>query len=321
MGWIHIVYTVLAFVGVAGLGVPQAGDSDRSLPSAGLIEAGLNPAVARDIQSDLSRKDYPEAEVKMIRQIEKMARPRVLLETLGDVFFLDSNYLEAAIAYKKAESYGPLSEDARFTMAMSYIELKRGSWARNELLFLTKEKPGQALYRYWLGRLDYDDQKFADGIANFNRAIDADGSFVRAYDGRGLCEEAIGTLDSAEQSYKRANALNREQASRYASPALDYGTMLAKFRRYREATTLLKEALTIDPSLAKAHYELGRVDEQSSRIEAAAKNLKEAARLDPNDPSPVYALFRLYTKMGKKELAAAMMVRFRQLKAHSSSGQ
>ena len=83
----------------------------------------------------------------------------------------------------------------------------------------------------------------------------------------------------------------------------------------------MKEALAIDPSLAKAHYELGRVEEQSSHLKAATEDFEAAAKLDANDASPVYALFRLYTKMGKRELAGAMMVRFRLLKEQANSGR
>jgi tetratricopeptide (TPR) repeat protein len=275
--------------------------------------------VAKDIQADLSKRAFSSAEAKLIAQIGKTSNPHVLLETLGGVFFLDSNYLQSAIAYKKAEKYGVLSENARFTLAMSYIELKRSNWARDELLRLIREQPRQALYPYWLARVDYGNQKFADAVANFNRAIEIDDSFVRAYDGRGLAEEAAGNLSAAEQSYRRANALNRERGSRYAFPPLDYGALLVKMGRYRDATSLLNEALTIDPSLAKAHYERGRLEEQTSRPEMAVQDFAAAAKLDPNDPSPVYALYRLYTKSGKKELAAAMIARFRILKAQSSS--
>ncbi len=234
---------------------------------------------------------------------------------------MDSNYLQSAIAYKKAEKYGVLSENARFTLAMSYIELKRSNWARDELLRLIRDQPRQALYRYWLGRVDYDNQKFADAVANFNRAIEIDDSFVRAYDGRGLAEEAAGNVSAAEQSYRRANALNRGQGSRYAFPPLDYAALLVKLGRYSEAGLLLNEALTIDPSLAKAHYERGRLEEQTSHPDVAVQEFAAAAKLDPSDPSPVYALYRLYTKSGKKELAAAMIARFRTLKAHSSTSR
>jgi tetratricopeptide (TPR) repeat protein len=279
-----------------------------------LQTAGLSPAAAAAIQSDLSQKEFPQAEAKLIAQVEKSAHPEALLEILGGVFFLDHNYLQAAIAYKKAEKYGVLSENARFTLVMSYIELKRSQWARDELQRLMKDKPAEPLYPYWLGRIDYDDQNFIEGIAKFNQTLAIDPQFVRAYDGRALCEEAIGDFAAAEQSYGRANSLNREQPKRSGSPALDYGTMLAKAGRFGEAVVLLREALTIDPSSAKAYYQLGRIDEQRSHVDIAIQNFETAVKLDPLDPSPVYALFRLYNKKGETQRAEAMRIRFQALK-------
>ena len=279
-----------------------------------LQAAGLSPTAATAIQSDLSKKEFPQAEAKLIAEVEKSAHPEALLEILGGVFFLDHNYLQTAIAYKKAEKYGALTENARFTLVMSYIELKRSQWARDELLRLTKDKPAEPRYPYWLGRIDYDDQNFIEGIAKFNQAIAIDPQFVRAYDGRALCEEAIGDLAAAERSYRHANSLNREQPKHSGSPPLDYGTMLAKAGRFDEAVVLLKEALTIDPSSAKAYYQLGRIEEQRSHLETALQNFETAAKLDPQDPSPVYALFRLYTKKGEPQRAEAMRIRFRALK-------
>ncbi len=321
MIWPRLICVLLVLCGTArSFESVRTEPADRlSLPVSGsLLRAGLDPAIASDIQSDLSRKAFSIAEAKLIEHIGDSKNREALLETLAGVFFLDANYLEAAIAYKKAESYAALSETARFTLVMSYIELKRARWAHDELLRLINESPRQALYHYWLGRLDYDEQKFSDGIASFNRAIEIDDRFLRAYDGRGLCDEAMGNISSAEESYQRANILNSEQGSHYAWPPLDYGAMLAKLARYKEATSLLNEALAIDPSLAKAHYELGRVEEQGSYPEEAIRDFAAAARLDPSDPSPVYALFRLYRKAGKEDLAAKAMARFRDLKARQS---
>jgi tetratricopeptide (TPR) repeat protein len=184
-----------------------------------------------------------------------------------------------------------------------------------------KDKPAQPLYPYWLGRIDYDDQNFAKGIAQFNEVLSIEPRFARAYDGRALCQEAIGDLTAAEQSYRRANTLNREQPKRSASPPLDYGTMLARAGRLDEAAVLLREALDIDASLSKAYYELGRVEEQRSHFEAAIQDFETAAKLDSHDPSPVYALFRLYNRAGEKQRAEAMRVRFRTLKAGQGGGR
>jgi len=301
----------------------QAGDKpDRSdlVPSAvsyDLLRAETDPETANEIQNDLSAKAYAKAEEKLYARIQASAHPKALLEILGGVFFLDSKYLDSAIAFKKAEKGGVLTEGARFTLAMTYVELKRNGWARDELLRLRKESPAQPLYPYWLGRLSYDDQRFAEARTSFRDALEADGQFIRAYDGLGLCEEAMGNMTAAEESYRRANALNRQHVKRLAWPALDYGSMLRKTGRYAEARVLLNEALAIHPSLAKAYYELGKLEESLSNREAAKKAFNTASSLDPNDPSPVYSLFRLYQQAGETHQAAAMLARFRALKQQS----
>jgi tetratricopeptide (TPR) repeat protein len=299
---------------------PRSGVADLSPASlsSALLSAGVNLTIATEIKNDVATKNYVKAEAELLPRVGTGAHPQILLQVLGGVLFLDSKYLQAAIAYKKAEKYGALPETARFTLAMSYVELKRNSWAREELKRLKEEKPDQPLYAYWLGRLDYADQRFAVAKANFRRALEADAHFVRAFDGIGLCEEAIGNWKGAEENYRTANALNREQGSPFAWPPLNYGSMLSKLSRYAEAKLLLNEAVKIDPSLAKAYYELGRVEEQKSNRDAALANFKTASSIDPHDPSPVYALFRLYKAAGREHLATITMARFRELKAQQS---
>jgi tetratricopeptide (TPR) repeat protein len=279
-----------------------------------LLRAELDTATANEIQREISAKAYAKAEENLYSRIKISAHPKVLLEILGGVFFLDSKYLDSAIAFKKAEEEGVLTEGGRFTLAMSYIELKRNAWARDELVRLRKEKPAQPLYSYWLGRLYYDDQRFADAEVNFRQALTADSQFIRAYDGMGLCEEAMGNMSAAEENYNRANMLNRRQQKRLAWPALDYGSMLRKAERYSAARALLNEALLIDPSLAKAYFELGKLEESLLNREAAIKNFSTAASLDPNDPYAVYSLYRLYRQAGDTNRAATMFDRFRILK-------
>jgi tetratricopeptide (TPR) repeat protein len=278
-----------------------------------LLKAGVDLELTKQIQADLAAQEYAKAEDKLLARVQVSARPKSLLETLGGIYFLDSKYLQSAIAYKKAENYGELTLKERFTLAMDYIELKRTKWARDELTQLNKDQPGDPLNSYWLGRLDYDDQRFADAKVSFNKALEADKRFVRAYDGIGLCDEALGDTAAAEANYKQANELNRQQESRFAWPALNYGSLLRKASRYTEARILLTEAITIDPGLSKAYYELGRVEESSSNREGAIENLKKASVLDPRDPAPVYSLYRVYKESGNAELAASMMARFRAL--------
>jgi len=282
-------------------------------------QLAFDEKTTKELQTELAAKDYGRVETTLVVRVAASEHPRLLLETLGGVLFLDAKYLEAAIAFKKAEKDGALSDGARFTLAMSYVELKRSDWARDELTRLSREKPAEPLYPYWMGRLDYDDQRFTDALAKFSRAIELDARFARGYDGLGLVNQAMGNLETAEKNYQQANRLNREQGSKFAWPALNYGKLLRDASRYAEARLLFQEALAIDPSMAKAHYELGRLEEGLAETDAAMLDFKAAARLDPQDPSPVYALYRLYNKAGETALAAAMISRFRELTAKSGS--
>jgi predicted Zn-dependent protease len=71
-----------------------------------------------------------------------------LLEVAGGIFFLDKQYLDAAIAWKRAEAITPLAPRSRFTLAMTYIKLGRSDWARTELERLAATQPVSPLYLY-----------------------------------------------------------------------------------------------------------------------------------------------------------------------------
>ena len=45
---------------------------------------------------------------------------------VAGIFFLDNDFLNAAIAYKKAEKIAPLEESHRFTLSMAYLKLEAG---------------------------------------------------------------------------------------------------------------------------------------------------------------------------------------------------
>lgn len=295
--------------------VRRADAEGSRVPVSELEKLGLDPNATSELESDLAGRNYPKAESVLLAQIRLSEHPRLLLEALGGVLFLDREYLQAAITLKKAEGDGPLSENAHFTLAMSYVELKRNDWARDELARLARARPAEPLYPYWLGRLDYEDQRFTSALTEFKKAIEAEPHFVRPYDGLGLVYEAMGDVDAAERNYQTANRLNREQGSKLAWPALNYGRMLREAARYSEARALFQEALAIDPSVSKAHYQLGRLEESFGHSDAAIAHFQSASHLDPQDPSPVYALYRLYRKTSETDHAASMIARFRELTA------
>src|SRR6266704_4058797 len=150
--------------------------------------------------------------VEEAEQDPKSFRATNLLEFAGGVFFLDGQYVNSVIAWKKAEAIAPLDERTRFTLAMAYIKVNRRSWARSELDRLAQAHPDNSLYLYWLSRVDYDDQKYLEATGRLERVTELNPTMVRAHDLLGLCYDYIGQFDRAITSFSRAVELNRVQA-------------------------------------------------------------------------------------------------------------
>jgi tetratricopeptide (TPR) repeat protein len=287
------------------------------------------PALVRDLpvssevrsalQKALDARDFAGAETVLVKEIERDSKSAQLLTLAGSVFFLDGKYLNSAIALKKAEALAPLDHRSRFTLAMAYITLNHRDWARPELAKLAEAEPLNPTYPYWLGRLDYDSMQFKAAEAHFQKTLNLDAGFMRAYDNLGLTYEALGQYDDAERVYKQAVVLNRQAKQPSPWPALNLGTLLLKLDKLGEAEFYLEESLRYDAQFAKAHYQMGLVLVKGKKDEAAERELQLAIKHDPNFAEPHYALGRIYERTGNKQAADAEFRIFQRLKKDQRS--
>jgi tetratricopeptide (TPR) repeat protein len=228
---------------------------------------------------------------------------------------MDRKPLNAAIALKKAEALAPLDEASRLQLALAYIAMQRGDWARPELSRLTQQHPSAAIYHYWLGRLDYDDGQYTSAIERLKHAAALDPQLGRAFDNLGLCYEALNQADQAMTHYREAVRLTRLAADKSPWPALNLGILLRTRGELAEAEALFREALISDPQFARAHYQLGTLLEQADRIDEAVDALDHAVKADASYPEPHYALARIYRRQGRTAKADAALAAFNRLKA------
>ncbi|HZP18240.1 MAG TPA: tetratricopeptide repeat protein [Terriglobales bacterium] len=280
------------------------------------LQLQLDSEQRAQVEAALAKKDYKSAEAVLVEEADKQpksARAANLLEFAGGIFFLDREYLNSAIAFKKAEAIAPLRERSRFTLAMAYIELGRPQWARAELERLSISAPGNALYLYWLARLDYDGHKYTEALSRLQKVTALDPAMVRAHDLLGLCYDYMGDQDKAIASFERAVQLNRAQARPSPWPHLDMAVSQVEIGRLKDAENNLREAVQYDPGLPRAHYELGRVLDQEGKTDEAVQELKAASADDPNYPEPHYLLGRIYHRLGKDELAKSEVQQFQKL--------
>jgi tetratricopeptide (TPR) repeat protein len=259
-------------------------------------------------------RDYETAEALLVEAAQANPKSADVLRTLGGVFFLRGRPLNAAIAFKKAEAIEPLDERSRFTLVMAYVALGERDWARPELAKLALAAPGNPLYHYWTGRLDYDDGQYGTAVKSLLRAVELDPGYMKAYDNLGLCYEALGRFDEAASSWEQAIRLNAGQEPKSPWPALNLGLLLTRLDRLDEAEARFRDSLACDPRFPQARYQLGVVLEKKGRPTDAAAEIEEAARLDPAYAEPQYALSRLYRRAGDREKADAALARFQELK-------
>lgn len=287
-----------------------------------LADLELSSELRLDLQNALNRRDYKSAETILVAEAEhdpKSPRAARLLVTAAGIFFLDGQYLNAAIAWKRAEAIAPLDDRSRFTLAMSYVKLSRPAWAHSELDKLASANPQEPLYVYWLARLDYDARNYASALSRLQKAIELDPKMIRAYDLMGLCLDYRGQFDEAVKNYSRAVELNRLQAKPSPWPNLDLAVTLISQNQLREAERNLREALSYEDRLPQAHYQLGRVLEMQGDYPAAVESLKKATGLSADYPEPHYLLGRIYHRLGSEASAKAEMELYQQLKKASEA--
>lgn len=300
-----VLFTVIFAAGAAS-SFSQAG-VEAPTPQAPLIRSlQLAPDVASQLEHAVNAKDYISAEKLLIAEIDRdphSVRAARLLDYAGTIYFLNQDYLHAAIAWKKSEAIQPLDEKLRFSLAMAYLRMSHPDWARTALEKLATDYDKNALYPYWLGRLDYDGHTYGEAIRHFQRAIELDPDMARAYDNLGLCYYYQNQNDLAVTNFERAITLDRASPHPSAWPYLNLAITQQFLNQLADAERNLREAIRLDPGLAKAHFQLGTVLEDRGQLEAALASLREASRLEPNYPEPHMAMARILHKLGQEAAA------------------
>jgi tetratricopeptide (TPR) repeat protein len=296
----------------------EASEAPAPSPSAAL---GLPANEESALQHALNTHDYLTAERLLLAEIDrdpKSASAAQLLAYAGSVYFLNQDYLSAAIAWKKSGAIAPLNPELRFTLAMAYIRLSRPDWARKELESLAILDGHNPLYPYWLGRIDYDAHEYNEAVKHFLKAIELDPKMARAYDNLGLCYYYQNRNDLAVANYEKAIELDQGVAHPSPWPHLNLAITEQFLNEPAKAEANLREALRLDPAFAKAHFQLGTVLEDEGRLKEALVELREAARLDATYAEPHMAIARIDHKLGNESEAREEVQAYLRLHPHST---
>ena len=105
-----------------------ADESPQSSVSVSSLDLGQSEST--NLQHAIDTRDYLTAEKLLLAEIDRDAhskRTAKLLAYAGSVYFLNHDYLNAAIAWKKSEAIAPLDPKLQFSLAMAYIRISKPS--------------------------------------------------------------------------------------------------------------------------------------------------------------------------------------------------
>lgn len=246
----------------------------------------------------------------------------------------DAHYLFGYILYradKPSESLAEYTSAARLrkpaandlaVVAMDYVLLHDENDADKWLTMAVKWEPENTIYRYFLGRTKYNENRFAEAIQAFEECLHEQPRDVRAEYNLGLSYAGLGQTDEAAAAYRAAIAWQQGNAHEDPQPYLDLGSLLSEKGESAQAAVFLQKAVALDPRNPKAHEVLGRVYEALGSFAEAEEQLKTAISLSPKIASLHYELARIYKRENKEEPAKEEFARCAALNAtHSADSQ
>jgi tetratricopeptide (TPR) repeat protein len=205
--------------------------------------------------------------------------------------------LVAVAALLAACSTGRVSEMKRlqaqnaYERGLSQVSQGQSALALSSLQEAVTLNPGYALYHDTLGMLLLDLGRVDQAITTLNQAVDLDPQ-------RGDSLFHLGTALAEARRWHDAVDAYRKAIRQPSLTVLDLahqnlGLALFHLGRYREAEDALRFALSLDPQLQAAYYNLGLVLTAEKRPEEAKAYFRRAQQIAPESPFGQAAMERL----------------------------
>jgi len=199
--------------------------------------------------------------------------------------------LLAACATGRVTEMQRLQAQNSYERALNQISQGQTALAMSSLQEATGLNPGMALYHDTLGMLLLDLGRIDQAVAELKKAVDLDPHRGDTYFHLGTALAEARRWDSAVAAYRKAIAQPSLTVTDYAHQNL--GLALFHLGRFREAEDALRFALSVDPDLQAAYYNLGLVLTAEKRQDEAKAFFRRARQIAPESPFGRAAVERL----------------------------
>jgi Putative Zn-dependent protease, contains TPR repeats len=260
-------------------------------------------------------KEAVEAFTPLLKTYPADSSDYVRVATLVGMAHYSLGDFAAAVPFlRTAANSDPTNIPYRFSLAQSCLFIKQYQCVLDtyqEILKLNAESAAADM----LAGQAYDEMKNAGGaIEQFRAAVKADPKWPNAHFGLGYLLWTQNQCDEASKEFEAelVNVPDNAQAMTFLADCK------VQIGQSKDAQPLAEKAIKIDPTIGKAHMDLGIIYQEQGRFEEALRELTAAVKLTPQDSNIHWRLARLYQAMGRREEARAEFEKTSSLKKAES---
>jgi tetratricopeptide (TPR) repeat protein len=240
---------------------------------------------------------------------------------LGYVLFKEQRAKDSLAEYTEAARYRTPRPADLEVVASDYVLLKDYPDADKWYTKAVEWNPEDALGWYYLGRTKYNENRFDEAVAAFERCLKLQPKDVKAEDNLGLAYEGLNRTEEAMAAYRQAIEWQASETQKNAGPYLDLGSLLVETGKATEGLPHLRQALAISPGDFRVHRQLGKAYTRLNDLEKARAELEKAIELAP-DNAPIHSMLaQVYRRLGLTEKAKLENERYAKLTSGNSSSE
>ena len=281
-------------------------------------DAHYNVAVVR-----LEHFQNPAGALQAAEKALKIKDTGELEDLLGDIREAQSQYVDALKHYQEAAHLDPNDDKYAYDLGAELIAHQNYEVARTIFHAAQERFPRSARIQLGAGTAEFLRGKTDVAVDAFLKAVELSPDYEPVYLFLG---EAFSFSEnrSVEAVAKLKEFAGKKPQSFGAQ--FYYGAALVKDLQSglnsdaeEAAFSSLNRAATLQPKDARVYYQLGELYRLKRQYAGAAEQFEKSIALDPNYPEPLYKLAQVYQRMGRRDDAATMFARHREVLAKAES--
>jgi tetratricopeptide (TPR) repeat protein len=281
------------------------GSNGADAPNAPAADDASNDDVLARARAAATARHWPEADKLMTGYLAQHEGTAATHNLLGLILLNEDRPSDSLKEFTRgAKLQYPSAEDFRY-VALDYSLLNDYADADR---WMTKSvelngKDGESWYE--LGRIRYMENRFADSVEAFRKALMIEPRSVKAENNLGLALEGLNQQDDALAAYRQAITWQQDDPHPSEQPLLNLGILLSDRNDQPGALGALTQAETIAPHDPAIHAALGKLYKRGQQLDKAQAELEQAVAAKPGDASLHFQLGEVYRREGRQAEAKA----------------